>query len=120
MRWKQAERKVANTWGTKRVPLSGSNSGHGTSSDTMHTELYIEVKNYKSPAIAKLWGKTYLQAQAESKVAVVCHVIPGIPGALYTVHESDLDVLSKLVPEKIGKRSILGFVRRFLSGKDSD
>ena len=42
--WKSFERKVAEFFGTKRVPLSGSNSGHGTNSDSLHPKVYIECK----------------------------------------------------------------------------
>ena len=38
------EAVVANYFGTRRVPLSGSNSGHGTNSDSLHPKLYIECK----------------------------------------------------------------------------
>lgn len=44
--WKVTERAAAALFGGERVPLSGSNSGHGTSADVRKVPswLYIEVK----------------------------------------------------------------------------
>lgn len=53
--WKVFEREIAKMFGGKRVPLSGSNSGHKTSADVMWpekheldpTDVYIECKRNK-------------------------------------------------------------------------
>jgi len=55
--WKVHERKVAAFFGTKRVPLSGSNSGHGTSSDSLDKELYIECKSRKDLPVLRRFKK---------------------------------------------------------------
>lgn len=47
-RFKRAEQLVARKLGTRRTPLSGSNSGH-TASDTLHPELFVEVKLRRRP-----------------------------------------------------------------------
>lgn len=52
-RFKRAERRVAGMLGTRRTPLSGGNSRH-TRSDTLHPDLFVEVKLAKSPP---LWGE---------------------------------------------------------------
>ena len=47
--WKRTEAEVAKLFHGKRTPLSGSNSGHGTTGDVIHIPswLYIEVKRDK-------------------------------------------------------------------------
>ena len=52
--WKAFERKVAKALDTFRTPLSGGNSRH-TRSDTLHKDLYVEVKY--SGIIAHTGGK---------------------------------------------------------------
>lgn len=52
--WKAFERRVAKILGTVRTPLSGGNSRH-TRSDTLHEDLYVEVKY--SGIIAHTGGK---------------------------------------------------------------
>ena len=49
-RWKAIEGKVAKYFDAMRIPLSGINSRHGTSSDTDHPHFYIEIKH------GKTWG----------------------------------------------------------------
>ena len=50
--WKSFEASVAKLFGGKRVPLSGSNSGHGTRSDVREipfgSRFYIECKRDKT------------------------------------------------------------------------
>lgn len=54
-RFKRAERRVAEMLGTRRTPLSGGNSAH-TRSDTLHPDLYVEVKLAKRPP---LWDRMH-------------------------------------------------------------
>lgn len=42
--WKAVEGRIAKIFHSTRTPLSGSNSKH-TMSDTLHKELYIEIKH---------------------------------------------------------------------------
>ena len=69
--WKLFERVVASFFGTKRVPLSGSNSGHGTNSDSLHPKLYIECKVRSKIALWQLFVDTENKAKVEHKVPVV-------------------------------------------------
>ncbi len=88
--WKQRERQIASYFGTKRVPLSGSNSGHDTSSDSMHPTLYIEDKLRAKFAAVTLWDDTATKAKAEGKTPVVCLAEKGRPGFWVMVHSNDL------------------------------
>ena len=70
--WKQAERRTAEFFRTKRVPLSGSNSGHGTSADMLHEKLYCEIKQGKGwLKLGNLFKKTIDFAKKENKIPVV-------------------------------------------------
>ena len=69
--WKSFERLVASFFGTKRVPLSGSNSGHNTNSDSMHKDLYIECKVRGKISIWSLFIDTERKAQNEDKIPIV-------------------------------------------------
>ena len=64
--WKRVERKVAHKFGTERTPLSGSASRH-TSSDSLHTSKYIEIKSRKAWAIFTLWRDVKAKAKKEKK-----------------------------------------------------
>ena len=81
-RAKAYERRVAKFFGTKRTPLSGSNSGH-THSDTLHPRLYIEVKSAQANKGSNAW---------------VWQAVHGLPpltapihGGMYVMHSSVLD-----------------------------
>jgi len=54
--WKSVELRIAKAFGTARTPLSGSNSRH-TSSDTLHSKLYIEIKHGSSSLVTTIYGK---------------------------------------------------------------
>lgn len=69
--WKQMEREVAEFFGTKRVPLSGSNSGHNTNSDSLHPELYIECKVRQKVWLHTLFNDTEKKAKNENKIPIV-------------------------------------------------
>jgi hypothetical protein len=75
-RWKQNERAVARYWGSERTPLSGSNSRHGTHSDTLHPTVYLEFKHGAGcPATYAKLIELFLdiedKARAEHKRAVL-------------------------------------------------
>lgn len=77
--WKRVERRVARYLGTERTPLSGRSSRHGTSSDSLHRVLYIEVKHGKNAEallrsrrrLLRLFEETEEKALREDKVPVV-------------------------------------------------
>lgn len=56
--WKSRETKVARLFGSTRTPLSGRNSKH-TSSDTLHSSLFVEQKHRKSHPIVKCWDEIH-------------------------------------------------------------
>ena len=97
--WKQGERRVAKFFGTKRVPLSGSNSGH-TASDTMHHRLFIEVKHRARHAIRTLYDKTKALAKKEDKIPMVCLIDKNRPGFLICIHSDDWDEARKISAPK--------------------
>lgn len=93
--WKSFERKVAEFFGTKRVPLSGSNSGHGTNSDSLHPKVYIECKVREKFALWSLFVDTERKAKVENKVPVVAIKQKGETGYLLVLRPEDLEELTK-------------------------
>lgn len=93
--WKSFERKVAEFFGTKRVPLSGSNSGHGTNSDSLHPKVYIECKVREKFSIWSLFVDTEKKAKVEKKVPVVALKQKGEQGYLLLLRPEDLEKLTK-------------------------
>lgn len=69
--WKGIERKIASYFGTYRTPLSGINSRHKTSSDSLHSDLYIEVKARKKLPFDKLFTKVCNDAIKEKKIPLI-------------------------------------------------
>ncbi len=69
-RWKKIEAIFAGFFGTRRTPLSGGNSGI-TRSDSLHTELFLEVKQRKNPAVMNLFEETAKMAKVENKIPVL-------------------------------------------------
>ena len=93
--WKQFERDVATLFGTKRVPLSGSNSGHGTNSDTLHERLYIECKVRQKISLWVLFEDTEKKAKAEKKIPVVAIKQKGSRGMLLVMRPNDVEKILK-------------------------
>ena len=93
--WKGFERDVAAFFGTKRVPLSGSNSGHGTNSDSLHPRLYIECKLRGKMAIWQLFADTEKKAKDEGKIPVVAIKQKGQRGYLLVIRPEDIEKISK-------------------------
>jgi hypothetical protein len=69
--WKNIERRAALLFGARRTPLSGSNSGHATSSDSLHPGIYLEVKLRKKVGVIGLYRDTETKAAKEFKLPVV-------------------------------------------------
>lgn len=97
--WKGFEMKVAKFFGTRRVPLSGSNSGHNTNSDSLHEELYIECKVRNKIAIWSLFVDTENKAKVEKKVPVVALKQKGEKGYLLVIRPEDLQKVAKIQTE---------------------
>ena len=68
--WKQRERGIAEDFGTKRNPLSGSMSGH-SSSDSLSETFYLESKLRANPPGWNLFIDTKEKAKKEKKIPVV-------------------------------------------------
>lgn len=98
--WKSFERVVATYFGTRRVPLSGSNSGHGTNSDSLHPKLYIECKVRSKIALWQLFVDTEKKAKVEGKVPVVAIKQKGEKGYLLVMRPEDLHRISEIQSEK--------------------
>ncbi len=84
--WKAGERRIAKMFGTRRTPLSGGNSGH-TRSDTLHLDLFIEVKHRKKYPLEKTLFKTFHEANKEDKIPLMVFL---------KLHSSEPLVLCKL------------------------
>lgn len=97
--WKGFERKVASFFGTKRVPLSGSNSGHGTNSDTLHDKLYIECKVRQKISLWQLFIDTENKASVEGKIPVVAIKQKGCEGYLLVMRPESLQRISEIQTE---------------------
>ena len=70
--WKRIENKVARKLGGRRNPLSGRNSGHGTSADVLlDGNEYVEVKSRKRMAVFGLFRQVREKARKERKVPVL-------------------------------------------------
>lgn len=97
--WKGFERVVADFFGTRRVPLSGSNSGHNTNSDSMHKDLYIECKLRNKLSIWQLFDDTENKAKVEKKVPVVALKQKGERGFLLVIRPEDLEKVASIYCE---------------------
>ena len=93
--WKSVEARIARDFGTTRTPLSGSNSKH-TASDTLHKELFIEVKHRKGGfSVSNLWKKSNELAKKENKVTVVAIHEKGSHGCWYLIKDCDLQFVAE-------------------------
>lgn len=101
--WKAFERTVASYFGTRRVPLSGSNSGHGTNSDSLHPKLYIECKVRSKIALWQLFVDTEKKAKVENKIPVVAIKQKGEKGYLLVIRPEDLEAIDKIKSENAAK-----------------
>lgn len=97
--WKGFERTVAAYFGTHRVPLSGSNSGHGTNSDTLHPKLYVECKVRSKISLWQLFVDTEKKAKVEGKVPLVAIKQKGEKGYLLVMRPEDLEKITEIRSE---------------------
>ena len=99
--WKQRERNIAKLFRTKRVPLSGSNSGHNTSSDTMHQNYYVEQKHRKRHTTWTLFRDTREKAKKEDKIPIITLTEHNQAGCLVVIHSDDLETFCNLEKREI-------------------
>jgi hypothetical protein len=99
-------------FGTQRTSLSGGNSKI-TRSDTMHTQLFIEVKMRVKHTAVTLWDDTKALADKEKKIPVVCLSEKNRPGFWVLCHVDDLRAIALhrrpdvVVEEKDGLVSVM-------------
>jgi len=101
--WKSFEALVAKFFSTRRVPLSGSNSGHGTNSDSLHDKLYIECKVRQKISLWQLFTDTEEKAKVEKKFPVVAIKQKGGKGYLLVLRPEDLQEIAKIQREGIAE-----------------
>jgi len=82
--WKALERRIAESLGTVRTPLSGGSSRH-TTSDTLHKELYIECKYRRSSSIHTLFHSVRIEANKEHKLSVIAIHLASSPHTLAVI-----------------------------------
>lgn len=99
--WKSFERTVASFFGTRRVPLSGINSGHGTNSDSLHDKLYIECKLRGKFSLWQLFDDTEKKAKHENKIPIVAIKQKGGRGYLVVIRPEDLEEVVKIRSESV-------------------
>lgn len=99
--WKKVEARIAdhiNPGVGKRVPLSGSNSGHDTCGDGRNLNgIYVETKHRKKHQITTLHDDTRKKAKKENRVPVTAIHETGRHGFLYVVHSEDIDKFIKIM-----------------------
>ena len=98
--WKAFERRVAKWLRTRRTPLSGMMSGHHTSSDTLHPDIYVECKWTKKAAILTLWEDTRKKAKREGKIPFVA------------MHQRGTKIEFGLLPLDIATKALMLYLKR--------
>ena len=96
--WKKGEQRVAAFFGTLRTSLSGGNSKI-TRSDTMHPDLFVEVKHRKRNSVRTLHDEVKAQAAAEGKTPVLAYLDLGRPGFLLVIHSGDFEQVVRIFME---------------------
>lgn len=94
-KWKIQEQRIAEKFGTRRTPLSGSNSGHDTTSDTLHKRLYIEVKHRKHMYPLKLLSEIAPKARAEGKIPVLALKSSDVADDVFLIRSKDLEIIAR-------------------------
>jgi len=96
--WKQGEARIAKLFNTTRTPLSGICSRH-TSSDTLHPNLYIEIKHRKElPLLVefrKEWEKCVENSKKESKTPLFVIIKKYSNEPLVLLKLKDIPVVAK-------------------------
>lgn len=98
--WKQAERRVAALFNSKRTILSGMLSHHRdneTNADTDHPTLFIDIKQRRSHGVWAWYNKAKDEAAKEARRQKKTPKLPVIAldqvrskGSLICVHSDDL------------------------------
>jgi len=96
--WKRRERQVAKYFGAERNALSGINAKI-TGADTLHKDLFIEVKERAKHTTVTLWDHTKQKALIEGKIPVVVLCEKGRQGFWVMAHCDDLDQVAMFAKE---------------------
>ena len=97
--WKRVEREVAALFGTRRVPLSGANSGHGTHSDTLSPDMYVEVKYREKFAIFGWFEDVVRKATKENKTPILALKRKSHKGVIFVVRYEDIVGIADKIKE---------------------
>ena len=96
--WKQAERRAAAIFDTKRQRCSGSGGREDeTRSDSKHPKLFLETKLHAYHAARTLFDATKELAKKEGKLPVLMLATKNRPGFLVCVHSDDLVEFADIV-----------------------
>lgn len=91
--WKDMERRVASRFGGKRVPLSGSMSGHGTGADVMCQSVlpgfFIECKLRSSFHHHAIFRRVKDMAKREGRKPLLVTHVKNEPGELVVLALDD-------------------------------
>lgn len=82
--WKALERRIAHDLGVERTPLSGGSS-RITRSDTLHPELYVEIKLRAKHSIFTLFKQVRVDARKEGKRPIAVLHEKYHPGSLAVI-----------------------------------
>lgn len=88
--WKLGESRIAKRFNTNRTPLSGGSSRH-TRSDTLHEDLFIEVKHGKEFPQPSLWKETVKLAKKENKVPLCVFLKKHDPNPIIMCRLDDIE-----------------------------
>uniref|UniRef100_A0A6H1ZS84 Uncharacterized protein n=1 Tax=viral metagenome TaxID=1070528 RepID=A0A6H1ZS84_9ZZZZ len=94
--WKAVERRIAAWFKTQRVSLSGGNSKISRS-DTMHSQLFVEIKHRQKHALWSLYRQTKTLAEKENKLPILAIHETGGHGFLLVVHCDDYNKLKEII-----------------------
>jgi hypothetical protein len=96
--WKGVEGRLAKIFDTTRTPLSGGNSKM-TRSDTLHKDIFFEVKHRKKHTTWSLWNETATLAKKENKIPVIALHEKGKHGYLLVVNTRHLKEFIEVVKD---------------------
>ena len=97
--WKRHERAVAGMLDTRRTPLSGGNSMHGTTSDTLHDSIYCEAKYRARFSVCSLWKEVQKAATKEKKLPCLALKEKGQRGFLFVIHADDIQEFCRIMTD---------------------
>ncbi len=96
--WQNAEAELAELFGCKRRPLSGSsNRPDQDSSDSTHPVLHLEAKLMGRSALWTLWDKVY--AKCKKRPVVIGIKEKHRHGMIICVHTEDLQTMLEVLDQ---------------------